>query len=80
MSDQRDDMSDEVFILDDSEIYDIVFSPVCTFCKHLIEHRKCKAFERIPDEIWLGHNDHRKPYPGDNGITFTPHDRTRDRK
>lgn len=26
----------------------------------------------IPDEIWEGKNDHKKPYPGDHGIQFEP--------
>jgi hypothetical protein len=45
----------------------------CLYCTHLIsdkEHR-CQAFlEGIPIEIWNGENDHSKPFPGDNGITF----------
>ncbi len=50
-----------------------MFSPVCTPCKHKISAwpRTCKAFsEGIPDEIWLGENDHTKPYPGDHGILY----------
>jgi hypothetical protein len=60
--------------IDDSELEEIVYSPVCVFCKHFftgkLEHT-CLAFpEGIPDEIWRGDNDHKKPYPGDNGIQF----------
>lgn len=33
----------------------------------------CEAFpERVPREIWTGQFDHRRPYPGDNGILFEP--------
>jgi len=69
------------FTLDDSSIYKPVFSKICTYCKYLdVNQNKsrdikvgpiCKAFSKgIPDEIWLGDNDHTKPYPGDNGIIF----------
>lgn len=51
-----------------------VYSPVCTYCKHLAveaEKRSCKAFPGgIPLEIWLGLNKHTKSYFGDNGIQF----------
>lgn len=31
----------------------------------------CEAFpERVPREIYLGQFDHRRPYPGDNGVLF----------
>jgi hypothetical protein len=53
-----------------------VFSPVCSGCRHLKEMyktRRCAAFPNgIPPEIWLGQNDHRQPYPGDQGIQFAP--------
>ncbi len=33
----------------------------------------CQAFPAgIPDEIRLGKFDHRQPFPGDNGVLFTP--------
>lgn len=59
--------------IDDSELDKTVFSPFCIFCKLVIsplEHT-CNAFPNgIPDEIWEGNFDHRKPYPGDHGILF----------
>jgi len=49
----------------------------CGGCKHLDLHTafdepyKCAAFpDGIPDEIWLGENDHRNPYPGDHGLQY----------
>ena len=56
-----------------------VFSAVCVYCRHLRagEGRTFVAFPKrdgIPLEIWLGHNDHRLPYPGDHGIQFQPVD------
>jgi hypothetical protein len=56
-----------------------IVSKICTICKHYdVENsnpvkygQKCAAFpDGIPDEIWLGKNDHKKPYPGDHGIQF----------
>jgi hypothetical protein len=50
-----------------------IFSPVCTYCEHLtsVIERKCEAFpDGIPREIWLGKNNHQKPYKGDHGIQF----------
>ncbi len=51
-------------------------SPVCLECQH--NHRNsgfriCDAFpDRIPDEIWVYVNPHKKPFPGHHGIQFEP--------
>jgi hypothetical protein len=47
----------------------------CISCKYFNfknkEANTCKAFpERIPDNIFLGKNDHKKSYPGDHGIIY----------
>jgi hypothetical protein len=36
-----------------------------------VKINSCDAFpDGIPDEIWTGKNDHKKPYPGDHDIQF----------
>jgi hypothetical protein len=57
-----------------------VYSTVCMRCAHFRPDpdgsgRQCAAFpaaDSIPLVIWNGQNDHRSPFPGDNGIQFQP--------
>ena len=52
--------------------------PICSACRHLIstprrvgERATCTAYpEGIPTGIWPEGGDHRKPWPGDNGVRF----------
>lgn len=44
----------------------------CVKCKNYIKFYKCKAFEKIPDDILSGKHDHKKTFKGDNGILFDP--------
>jgi len=48
--------------------------PACNKCEHLLRGTvACAAFPKgIPREILSGENTHKKPYPGDNGIMFSP--------
>lgn len=48
-------------------------SSQCLLCQHYEFGKTCAAFPRaIPQQIFVGGFDHRKPYPGDNGIRFRP--------
>jgi len=54
-------------------------APICLKCKHFHRENKnefvCDAFPvEIPEVIVLGLDDHKEPYPGDNGIQFEPLD------
>ena len=46
----------------------------CMLCKHLNKDGiSCDAFpDVIPQDILANVFDHRKPWPGDNGILFEP--------
>jgi hypothetical protein len=45
--------------------------PQCFGCKHSHHNGMCDAFPKgIPRAILGDYHDHRKPYPGDNGIRF----------
>ena len=57
------------WVLDDMEVL-YPFSEICSKCKHLLGFMECKAFGKIPSEIWEGRKRHDKPYPGDNGIQY----------
>ena len=59
-------------LIDDRELDNLKYSPVCITCKHLksVELRACAAFEKIPLEIWNGKNKHTRPYKNDNGIQW----------
>jgi len=47
------------------------FSTQCRDCKNR-RGDECLAFKEIPVAILTGEHDHRKPYPGDNGIQYQP--------
>ena len=47
--------------------------PICIGCKFYLKGEKCRAFNKIPDEILMGENNHSKPLPNQkNKITFEP--------
>jgi hypothetical protein len=55
----------------------IATEPICLRCTHFDRTNKngltCAAFPMgIPVMIVTSVDDHRKPYPGDNGILFDP--------
>lgn len=58
----------------------MIYVPQCIACRHLdgdkAPERTCPAFPKgIPDDVWEGEIDHRKPYPGDNGVRFESRER-----
>jgi hypothetical protein len=68
----------------DEELSIPIFSPVCTWCRHLRDSgvdQECDAYPNgIPTAIWKGENDHRAPFPGDGGIQFEPIDPPAERR
>jgi len=49
------------------------YSVQCLMCIHYRMDLKCAAFpDRIPEEIFTGIRDHRRPYPGDKGLRYSP--------
>ena len=43
----------------------------CFNCAHLLGNKRCVAFpDEIPMQIRTNEHDHRKSYPGDNGVLF----------
>jgi hypothetical protein len=46
---------------------------ICNSCENHIIYDKCKAFDKIPDEIIFGKNDHSKPLEGQkNNVVYEP--------
>jgi len=57
----------------------MIKEPVCFTCKHLLLWPICKAFQgKIPEAISSGGNDHKQPFPGDNGKQFEPIEETKE--
>ena len=49
----------------------LIFESQCDVCKHKGANLTCAAFLTIiPGEIQTNEHDHRKAYPGDQGIRF----------
>lgn len=45
----------------------------CLLCDNYIEKGRCRAFpEGIPDALYPFGKKHTEPFPGDNGVRFTP--------
>lgn len=52
--------------------------PLCVFCRHYNVgvapgEPDCAAFAEIPEPIFSGEFDHRRPFPGDAGVRFELH-------
>ena len=48
----------------------MIKAPQCAVCKDYISDLSCEAFDNIPREILINRHNHKKKYPGDNGIRF----------
>lgn len=80
MSEELDEVrraivDDEGGIVFDDEVQTLpAISPQCVTCANLLDagaKRQCKAYPNgIPDEVWTGLINHRRPYQGDNGIQY----------
>lgn len=52
-------------------VEDGFFFPICNYCKNKYKYARCKAFNKIPDEILNGARGHLKPLPNqENNIVF----------
>jgi len=46
---------------------------LCSVCKNYLGNLSCIAFEKIPQEILVGENDHKEPFTEqENNIIFEP--------
>ncbi len=48
-------------------------NPQCASCRFFRGLRECDAFgdKTIPDDIWKNKHDHREPFEGDGGVTYS---------
>lgn len=52
-------------------IYSLKILPVCIECKHVLDGDRCAAFDRMPDEIYSGQDNRKKPLADQiNNIVF----------
>jgi hypothetical protein len=62
-------MKQEIELDANHDLY--IYGTLCMECRHVLGARRCAAYpDGIPREILLEEYDHRKPFPGDNGIQF----------
>ncbi len=49
----------------------VIKETVCFGCANLLYYPYCLAFPNgIPAEMRIGGNEHKEPFPGDNGIMY----------